>query len=101
MRSKDHLCRILVQAHLTTSDGKHGVATSLLSTSIRLDIWIKVPISISHSHESSSMEHMEVSMSTQRDSNPNHDSASSTTVFFSYVILVPSGVLLSPYQHPT
>ncbi|GFU99963.1 uncharacterized protein TNCV_4695261 [Trichonephila clavipes] len=52
------------------------------SSSIWADIWIKDLIPISKTSYGSSMEHMQVSVATERDPCPNQDSTTSITVSF-------------------
>ncbi|GFS53171.1 uncharacterized protein TNCV_4516971 [Trichonephila clavipes] len=55
------------------------------SSSIWADIWIKGLIPISKTSYGSSMEHMQVSVATERDPCPNQDSTTSITVSFNSV----------------
>ncbi|GFV27669.1 uncharacterized protein TNCV_4904511 [Trichonephila clavipes] len=55
------------------------------SSSIWADIWIKDLIPISKTSYGSSMEHMQVSVATERDPCPNQDSTTSITVSFNSV----------------
>ena len=51
---------------------------------------------ISHTSQSSSMEHMKVSVNAKCDPWPKHDSTTSITVSFNSVELMVSGVLFPP-----
>ncbi|GFX93321.1 hypothetical protein TNCV_151271 [Trichonephila clavipes] len=55
------------------------------SSSIWADIWIKDLIPISKTSYGFSMEHMQVSVATERDPCPNQDSTTSITVSFNSV----------------
>ncbi|GFS81960.1 uncharacterized protein TNCV_1790381 [Trichonephila clavipes] len=68
------------------------------SSSIWADIWIKDLIPISKTSYGSSMEHMQVSVATERDPCPNQDSTTSITVSFNSVGLMVSSALLPPDQ---
>ena len=69
------------------------------SSSIWLNIGIKDLITISRTNQISSIEHMQVSVTTERDSCPNHDPTITETVSFSNVGLVVSGALFFPDQY--
>ncbi|GFW77232.1 uncharacterized protein TNCV_2726621 [Trichonephila clavipes] len=68
------------------------------SSSIWADIWIKDLIPISKTSYGSSMEHMQVSVATERDPCPNQDSTTSITVSFNSVGLMVSSALFPPDQ---
>ncbi|GFT93288.1 uncharacterized protein TNCV_2220451 [Trichonephila clavipes] len=68
------------------------------SRSIWADIWIKDLIPISKTSYGSSMEHMQVSVATKRDSCPNQDSTTSITVSFNSVGLMVFSALFPPDQ---
>ncbi|GFV84220.1 uncharacterized protein TNCV_3038801 [Trichonephila clavipes] len=68
------------------------------SSSIWADIWIKGLIPISKTSYGSSMEHMQVSVATERDPCPNQDSTTSITVPFNSVGLMVSSALFPPDQ---
>ncbi|GFU77845.1 uncharacterized protein TNCV_1138531 [Trichonephila clavipes] len=68
------------------------------SSSIWADIWIKGLIPISKTSYGSSMEHMQVSVATERDPCPNQDSTTSITVSFNSVGLMVSSALFPPDQ---
>ncbi|GFW46492.1 uncharacterized protein TNCV_4811791 [Trichonephila clavipes] len=68
------------------------------SSSIWADIWIKDLIPISKTSNGSSMEHMQVSVATERDPCPNQDSTPSITVSFNSVGLMVSSALFPPDQ---
>lgn len=69
------------------------------------NIWsgtrIKDLFSLSLSHESSSMEYIEVSLTNKADASPNNDSSSWVTVHFKNTGLMLFGASFSPYQHTT
>ncbi|GFW23669.1 hypothetical protein TNCV_2032131 [Trichonephila clavipes] len=68
------------------------------SSSIWADIWIKGLFPISKTSYGSSMEHMQVSVATERDPCPNQDSTTSITVSFNSVGLMVSSALFPPDQ---
>ncbi|GFV62931.1 uncharacterized protein TNCV_4409951 [Trichonephila clavipes] len=68
------------------------------SSSIWADILIKDLIPISKTSYGSSMEHMQVSVATERDPCPIQDSTTSITVSFNSVGLMVSSVLFPPDQ---
>ena len=68
-------------------------------SSIWSNTGIKDLVTISHTNQISSMEQMQVSVTTERDSCPNHDSTTSKTVSFNNVGLVVSGALLFSDQY--
>ncbi|GFW09834.1 uncharacterized protein TNCV_4251631 [Trichonephila clavipes] len=68
------------------------------SSSIWADIWIKDLIPISKTSYGSSMEHMQVSVATERDPCPNQDSTNSITVSFNSVGLMVSSALFPSDQ---
>ncbi|GBM84502.1 hypothetical protein AVEN_67401-1 [Araneus ventricosus] len=63
------------------------------------DKGIKDLISISHSSESSSMQHMETNVTIQRESSTNHNSISSITMSSNIFIMIVPGALFSLYHH--
>ncbi|GFY30085.1 hypothetical protein TNCV_4073981 [Trichonephila clavipes] len=69
-----------------------------INSSIWADIWIKDLIPISKTSYGSSMEHMQVSVATERDPCPNQDSTTSITVSFNSVGLMVSSALFPPDQ---
>ena len=65
------------------------------------DLGINDLVPISYTSQISSMEHMEVSVTTEWVSWPNHDSIYNKTVSFNNVGLVVSGALFFPDQYTT
>ncbi|GFW05728.1 uncharacterized protein TNCV_3407941 [Trichonephila clavipes] len=71
------------------------------SSSIWADIWIKDLIPISKTSYGSSMEHMQVSVATERDPCLNQDSTTSITVSFNSVgLMVSSALFPRGLKHP-
>ncbi|GFT74504.1 nephrin [Trichonephila clavipes] len=68
------------------------------SSSIWADICIKIIIPLSKTSYGSSMEHMQVSVATERDPCPNQDSTTFITVSFNSVGLMVSSALFPPDQ---
>lgn len=68
------------------------------STGIWTDIWIKDLLPKFHTCQSSSIEYMEVSVTTEWDLCSNHDATTAIPVRFNSVILMSSGALFPPDQ---
>ncbi|GBL91832.1 hypothetical protein AVEN_172756-1 [Araneus ventricosus] len=77
----------------------HSNEFRINSTSIWSDIWFKFLVSISNSNENSSVERVEISVTTHRDDSPNQYSTSITVSFNNVRLMVSWCLVLSVSEH--